>query len=251
MKTIGIIPARYQSSRFPGKPLAMIAGSPMIEHVYCRAAQVLPEVYVATDDERIVEAVQKFAGKAILTDSRHVNGSSRCLEAYHKLPRQAAETDIIINIQGDEPLLHPEDLQLLSGLFENTEVQMGTLARPVPSGTPLEHGQGVYLTLTQSGYALYFSRSIIPHLRDAHSTYWSAQYTYYKHIGLYAYRPAALRKFCQLSPSKLEEAEMLEQNRWLENDGRIKVALTPRASLPVDYPEDIAKVEAALKNEHE
>lgn len=250
MKIYGIIPARYASSRFPGKPLALINERPMIEHVYRRAAQALPEVYVATDDERIAQAVEKFSSKAILTGSHHQNGSSRCLEAYDHLPKGHDESDIIVNIQGDEPLLHPGDLHLLTGLFEDENTQMGTLAKPVVPGTRLAHGEGVFVTLSQSGYALYFSRSIIPALRDGKGKPWSEQHPYYQHIGLYAYRPAALRQFCQLPPSRLEQAEMLEQNRWLENDGRLKVALTHHASLPVDYPEDIAKIEAVLRGEN-
>lgn len=244
MNTIGIIPARYESSRFPGKPLALIAGKTMIEHVYTRAAQAVDELWVATDHPDIYRKVYEFGGRAIMTQEEHQNGTSRCLEAFRQIGKKAT---VILNIQGDEPLLHPEDLTRLSGLFADKAVTIGTLALPVSPQEVLAHNQGVFVTLTQDNRALYFSRSLIPAVRDVPLSQWASTHTFYRHLGLYAYRPESLATFCKLPESSLEKAEKLEQNRWLEHGGSIKVGLARQASIPVDYPEDIKKVEAFLQ----
>lgn len=236
---IGIIPARYASSRLPGKPLADIAGKPMIQHVYERAAAVLPEVLVATDDARIADAVRTFGGAVQLTGAHHQTGTNRCLEAYQQWGKQA---DIIINIQGDEPLLHPEHLQKIVGCFEDTKVEMASLAIQAPAGEILKNGEAVYLVMDKYHNALYFSRAVIPFIRDAEPPQWTAQHPYYKHLGMYAFRPHILEEFAALPVSALEDAEKLEQNRWLENGGKIRMAITDKKVIAVDTAADLEKV---------
>jgi len=244
---VGIIPARYQSTRLPGKPLANICGKPMIQWVYERSTQALPMVYVATDDERIFDAVKKFKGNAVLTNPDHVNGTSRCLEAFEKISIETKKSfDVVINIQGDEPLIRPEALNELMLCFNDEKVDFATLAIAATDTSDFESNSDVWLVMNENREALYFSRSVIPFIRGMAKEQWAAAQKHYKHIGLYGYTPAALQKFASLPPAPLEMIESLEQLRWLENGGKIKVGITQHKSHSVDTPEDLAKVIALV-----
>ncbi len=239
-KILGIIPARYASSRFPGKPLALIAGKPMIQHVFEKVAKKLDYVVVATDDERIFDAVGKFGGTAIMTSEKHKSGTERCLEALEKFELQKnIGFDIVINVQGDEPLISPDVIHLLIGAFETEETQIATLANERFYSDELKNPNLVKLTLSKNGYARYFSRSLIPFVRNEQD---KNLVKFYTHIGIYAYRTNVLKKICNLPETNTEIAEKLEQNRWLENDFRIKVVLTDYKTIGVDTPEDLEKV---------
>ncbi len=246
MKVLAVIPARYQSSRLPGKPLAEIHGKSMIQRVYERTLKAMDQVVVATDDQRIVEAVQAFGGEVILTSKDHCTGTNRCLEAYQKWMAERGPVDVIVNVQGDEPLLEPSELQTLTGLFQDPDCQVGTLVKAIESQAELDNRSGCFVTISKKHEALYFSRQLIPFIRDLDYSEWLGAHTFYKHIGLYAYRPEALEKFAHLAPSSLEKAEALEQNRWLENGGRIKVGFSEVESLSVDTPEDLAMVQKII-----
>lgn len=246
MKVLGIIPARYQSTRLPGKPLALIGGITMIERVYQRAKLSGIEVLVATDDVRIETAVKKFNGEVIMTAKDHNSGTNRCLEAYQKWCETHEPMDVILNIQGDEPLLSPKELELLSHLFKDPAVQMGTLVKAIETQAELDNRTGCFVTLSKKQEALYFSRQVLPFLRDVPYDDWLSKHTFYKHIGLYGYRPEALKAFAEMAPSSLEQAENLEQNRWLENGGKIKVGFSDKDSLSVDTPADLEAVRKIL-----
>lgn len=247
MKVLGIIPARYQSSRLPGKPLADIHGKPMIQWVYEKAKLGLDEVIVATDHQGIAEVVKGFGGEVVLTSDQHRSGTDRCLEAYQKWSAQKGAAEVIINIQGDEPLLDPEELLRLRDLFLDPNCDLGTLVKKIETQTELDNRSGCFVTINKLNEALYFSRQLIPFLRDLPYEQWLGAHTFYKHIGLYAYRPEALARFAQMEMSSLEKAEALEQNRWLENGGRIKVAFSEAAdSLSVDTPEDLEAVRKTI-----
>lgn len=243
MKYIGIIPARYGSTRLEGKPLIDISGKPMIRWVYEKCMNALTEVYVATDDERIVKAVESFGGKAVMTSTEHTTGTNRCLEAYRIITRQNKTSyDVIINIQGDEPMLHPEQLMKLKEVFENGDTKLATLVIPVTRPSDLDNESEVFVTFDKNMNALYFSRSVIPAVKGIPRSKWFGNNTFYKHLGLYAYTPDALEKFASLPQSHLEVIEGLEQNRWLENGNKIKVAITRHQSMPVDTEEDLAMI---------
>lgn len=247
MTHLGIIPARYASTRLPGKALVDLAGKPMIQHVYERAAQVFDQLIVATDDARIVAAVEAFGGQVVLTDVAHSTGTNRCLEAYQKWSLEHAPVEVIVNIQGDEPLIDAEDLRALLMLFEKQSCQFGTLVKAIETEAELENRSGCFAVISESrGEALYFSRQLIPFLRGVPRDQWLHQHRFYKHLGLYAYSPAALSRFAALAPSPLEQAESLEQNRWLEDGGRIAVAFAQKDSLSVDTPEDLAAIRALM-----
>lgn len=245
MKVLGIIPARYQSSRLPGKPLADIEGKTMIQRVYEKALKAIDQVVVATDDERIKSTVEGFGGAVIMTSEAHSTGTNRCLEAYQKWDGQA---DVIVNIQGDEPLLDPTELNHLVALFKDKHCKIGTLVKAIESQAELDNRSGCFVTISKHQEALYFSRQLIPFLRDLPYEEWLGAHTFYKHIGLYAYRPEALEEFASLAQSSLEQAEALEQNRWLENGGRIKVGFSLVESLSVDTPEDLEAVRAKVRS---
>lgn len=248
MNVLGIIPARYGSSRLEGKPLMDIAGNPMIQHVYEQAKKALSHVLVATDDERILEAVEAFGGNAVMTSTKHSTGTNRCLEAYEVFSAQSdLSFDVVVNIQGDEPLLAPEQIRLLLSCFENESTEMATLVIPVKAGEALN--SGVYVVLDKFKNALYFSRSVIPFVRDAEKDVWSTKHTFYRHIGMYAFKPKALREFATLGQTSLELAESLEQNRWLENGRKIKVEVTTLETQAVDTLEDLEKVRKLLSKE--
>lgn len=241
MKILGVIPSRYASSRFPGKPLAEIKGKPMIQHVYERAIQAkhLSDVIVATDDQRIFDVVKKFKGKAIMTSENCENGTDRCREVIEKhLP----DFEIIINIQGDEPYVHPEQIDKLCSLFENENVELGTLAKQTHSADDILNPSRVKVVIDKSMDALYFSRSPIPFLRGRDNHEWGKHHTYYKHLGLYGYRKETLLKYNQLSPSELEKAEALEQLKWLENGYKMRVGITEYDSHAIDTPEDLEEL---------
>lgn len=240
MKVIGIIPARYGSSRFPGKPLALIHGVPMIERVYRQATKALDTVIVATDDERIFDTVTAFGGRAIMTSEDCPNGTSRVCEAYLKCGITA---DVVINIQGDEPYIHPEQITSVVNIFkDNSSTQIGTLAHPFDATEGFEalfNPNRVKMTMDNSRRVLYFSRSIIPYVRNHKWQEWLANATFYTHIGLYGFRADILPEISSLPESTLEEAESLEQLRWLQNGYTITAAITPHKSHPVDTPEDL------------
>ncbi len=243
MKYIGIIPARYGSTRLEGKPLIDISGKPMIQWVYEKCLIALTEVYVATDDERILKAVESFGGKAVMTSREHTTGTNRCLEAYRIITRRNKTShDVIINIQGDEPMLHPEQLMKLMGIFKDGNAQLATLVIPVTNPSDLNNESEVFVTFDKNMDALYFSRSVIPAIKGIPRSKWFEKNTFYKHLGLYAYTPGALEKFAALPQSHLELVEGLEQNRWLEDGNKIKIAITKHQSMPVDTEEDLAMI---------
>lgn len=247
MKFIGIIPARYASTRFPGKPLADMAGKPMIQRVYEQVKDVLDAVCVATDDTRIENAVKAFGGRVVMTSDQHRSGTDRCYEAYQKVGQGY---DVIVNIQGDEPFIHPEQIRTIKDCFAGADTQIATLVKPFRADDDFErtlfNPNSPKVVINKENEALYFSRSIIPYIRGKEYTEWLPNHTFYKHIGLYAYRAQVLREITQLPPSPLELAESLEQLRWLENGYKIKVGITEQETIGIDTPEDMRKALAYL-----
>lgn len=244
MKFIGIIPARYASTRFPGKPLAMLGGRTVIQRVYEQAAAVLEEAYVATDDERIFKAVEEFGGRVVMTRQDHKSGTDRIEEAAEKIGTQA---DVIINIQGDEPFIQKSQIETLKSLFENSETQIGTLGKKFESIEAATNPNSPKIVTDKNGFALYFSRSVIPYIRGKEQAEWLQYFPFLKHLGLYAYRRDVLRQITQLPQSPLEMAESLEQLRWLENGYRIRVGLTDMETVGIDTPDDLRRAEEFLK----
>jgi 3-deoxy-manno-octulosonate cytidylyltransferase (CMP-KDO synthetase) len=281
---IGIIPARYASTRFPGKPLAKIGSKPMIQLVYEQAKKALDEVYVATDDERIFDAVQSFGGKAVMTASTHRSGTERCFEAYSLIKSEecriknanaeerdssiikdeelrplgnssfiihhsSLEKEVVINIQGDEPFIQPEQIETLKECFLLSATQIATLVKPyetTDSFEDLANQNTPKVVINNRMEAMYFSRSIIPYLRGVDRQQWIDKHQYYKHIGLYAYRAEVLKELVVLEASPLETAESLEQLRWLENGYKIKVGITRQQSIGIDTPEDLEKAQKMI-----
>lgn len=244
LKYIGIIPARYASTRFPGKPLAMLGDKTMIERVYRRVSEVLDEVVVATDDERILRAVEAFGGCAVMTSPNHRSGTDRCLEAYDRV---GARADVVINIQGDEPFIDPSQIRDVMGCFRHEETRIATLVRPFDPARPyaeLENPNTPKVTVGTDGNALLFSRSVIPYVRGRERSEWPSATQFYTHIGLYAYRIDTLREITALPQSQLELAESLEQLRWLQNGYSIRVAVNSSPTIGIDTP---ANLEAACK----
>ena len=242
MKVLGIIPSRYGSTRLEGKPLMDICGKPMIQRVYERANKALTDVLVATDDERIEKAVKDFGGNVVMTSNKHNTGTNRCLEAYEIFKSEAdIDFDVVINIQGDEPLLEPEQIKQIISCFNDKTTELATLVIPVKASENLFKG-GVFVVIDKNNNALYFSRSVIPFVRDADKNNWQEQHTFYKHVGMYAFTPKALKVFANLPQTSLEIAESLEQNRWLENGKKIKVAKTEFETIAVDTMEDLENV---------
>ena len=243
----GIIPARYASTRFPGKPLAIIGGKPMIERVYNQASLVLDNVCVATDDERIFNAVVAFGGKVVMTSSSHKSGTDRCAEAARNIFRNEMTPDkIIINIQGDEPFIQPEQLVSLKKCFSDPSVEIATLIREVRPDEDLFNINHPKVAVSNSMDAMLFSRSVIPFIRDKKKEEWITCHRFFKHIGLYGYRASTLAGITLLPQSTLEIAESLEQNRWLENGYKIRVAITPWESFGIDTPEDLKQANEYL-----
>ena len=243
MKFIGIIPARYASTRFPGKPLAMLGGRTVIQRVYEQATAILDEAYVATDDERIFQAVEQFGGRAIMTRADHKSGTDRIEEAAEKIGTQA---DVIINIQGDEPFIQKSQIETLMHLFDEPSTQIGTLGKRFESIEAAMNPNSPKIVTDKRGFALYFSRSIIPYVRGKEQSEWLQHFPYLKHLGLYAYRREVLREVTLLPQSPLEIAESLEQLRWLENGYRIRVGLTDVETVGIDTPEDLQRAEEFL-----
>ena len=242
MKFIGIIPARYASTRFPGKPLAMLGGKPIIQHVYEQVKKCIDEVWVATDDQRIMDAVEAFGGKAVMTSDAHKSGTDRINEAARLIDTDA---DVIINIQGDEPFIATEQIETVCRCFDEPSTQIATLAKPFDKDYQMISNANSPKVVTDlQGYALYFSRSIIPFVRGVEPNEWRLHHTYLKHIGIYAYRKNVLDEITRLPQSPLELAESLEQLRWLQNGYRIKVGLTDIETIGIDTPEDLHKAEA-------
>ncbi|KAA6332468.1 3-deoxy-manno-octulosonate cytidylyltransferase [termite gut metagenome] len=247
MKFIAIIPARYASTRFPGKPLAMLGGKTVIQRVYEQTTKVLNDVYVATDDERIENAVKAFGGSIVMTSPDHKSGTDRCYEAYTKVGETC---DVIINVQGDEPFVRSSQLEGLMACFSDPFTQIATLVKPFAADASFEallHINSPKVVVDKAMNALYFSRSIIPYQRNVNETGWLKNHTYYKHIGLYAYRFDVLKEIVGLPLSSLEKAESLEQLRWLENGYKIKVGITDVETIGIDTPEDLERAEQFLK----
>ena len=251
MKFTAVIPARYASTRFPGKPLAMLGGKTVIQRVYEQAASVLSEVYVATDDERILSAVEAFGGRAVMTRTDHKSGTDRIEEAVEKIERQGMEKegqgDVIINIQGDEPFVQPSQIKTLMALFDDPETQIGTLGKRFESMEAVQNPNSPKIVTDHRGFALYFSRSVIPFIRGIEVEDWLSHYPFLKHLGVYAYRREVLAEVTKLPQGVLEKAESLEQLRWLENGYRIRVGMTDVETVGIDTPADLDRAEQFLK----
>ena len=248
MKFIAIIPARYASTRFPAKPLAMLGGKRVIERVYEQVAGVLDDAVVATDDERIYDAVRAFGGTVEMTSTEHRSGTDRCWEAYCK---QGGEFDVVINVQGDEPFIQPSQLQALKECFNSPDIDIATLVKPFAESdgiAALENPNSPKVVVDNQKRALYFSRSVIPYLRGVEKQEWLRRHTFYKHIGIYGFRTEILKAVTSLPQSSLEIAESLEQLRWLENGYKIGVGISEVETIGIDTPEDLARAEEFLLN---
>jgi len=256
MKFMAVIPARYASTRFPGKPLAMLGGKTVIQRVYEQVSTVLDEVYVATDDERIRQAVEAFGGRAVMTRTDHKSGTDRIEEAVEKIEQQTHLSpltshhsnfaDVIINVQGDEPFIQPSQVRTLMKLFDEPQTQIGTLGKRFDSMEAVLNPNSPKIVCDRRGFALYFSRSVIPYVRGKQQSEWIDCYPYLKHLGIYAYRREVLNEVTRLPQSPLELAESLEQLRWLENGYRIRVGLTDVETVGIDTPEDLQRAEQFL-----
>ncbi len=247
MKYLALIPARFASTRFPGKPLAMLGDKPVIQRVYEQAKSAFEEVYVCTDDERIYNTVVSFGGKAVMTDSTLRSGTDRCWQACERL---ATDADVIVNIQGDEPFVQKSQLESIKECFRDDSTQIATLVKPFsPSDSlqTLSNPNSPKVVVDKEMHALYFSRSVIPFLRGVEPEEWLSSHVFYKHIGLYAYRRQVLHEISMLPPGVLEKAESLEQLRWLENGYVIKVAVTDVETVGIDTPADLQRAEEYLK----
>lgn len=247
MKYVIVIPARYASTRFPGKPLAMLGGKSIIQRVYERVCHLANLTVVATDDQRIFSAVESFGGHAVMTRQDHHSGTDRCWEAVEKLG--ADRFDVVINVQGDEPFVHPSQIEALKACFDDEKTQIATLVKPYDADAPLnalENPNSPKVVIGAGGQALYFSRSVIPYLRGVGKSEWLKKHTYYKHLGLYAYLTPVLHKLTLLPQGELEKAESLEQLRWLENGYHIKVGQTQLETVGIDTPDDLRRAEQFL-----
>jgi 3-deoxy-manno-octulosonate cytidylyltransferase (CMP-KDO synthetase) len=245
IRILAIIPARLASTRFPAKALADIAGKSMIRRVYEQAKKSsrLSDIIVATDHQSIYDHVIAFGGAACMTSDNHPSGTDRCYEA---LTKQPDAFDYVINVQGDEPFIAPEQIDLLASLLDG-KVELATLIKTIQDEEQLFNPNLVRVVVTKHNEAIYFTRSTIPYLRNVPQKEWFAKHTYFKHIGMYAYRADVLKKITRLEISSLEKAESLEQLRWIENGFKIKVAVTNLETIGIDTPEDIAKAVAFLK----
>jgi 3-deoxy-manno-octulosonate cytidylyltransferase (CMP-KDO synthetase) len=241
MKVVVIIPSRYGSTRFPGKPLAIIDRKSMVQRVYEQAISVVPDVWVATDDIRIESEIKRIGGKCVLTSADHLSGTDRLAEAIQNINGEN-EFDIVVNVQGDEPFIIPEQITQVISLFSNKKTQIATLIKPITNFEDLFNPNKPKVTVSVDGKALYFSRSPIPYFRDEDKSVWHKKHQYYKHIGIYAYQTKVLLEITQLPLAKLEKAESLEQLRWLENNYTIMTAVTNHESPSVDTPEDLENI---------
>ena len=240
---IGIIPARYASTRFPGKPLAILGGKPVIQRVYEQVSKALTHICVATDDERIYNKVKSFGGNAVMTRPDHKSGTDRIEEAYEKIDKPFK---VVINIQGDEPFIHPEQIESVIRCFDDNDVEIATLGKRFTSLEALSNPNSPKIVVDNRGFAMYFSRSVIPYIRGVEKDEWLSRYPFLKHLGLYAYRTDVLKSITALPQSSLEKAESLEQLRWLQNGYRIRVAETEFETVGIDTPEDLKRAEALL-----
>ena len=241
MKFVGIIPARYASTRFPGKPLAMLGGKTVIQRVYEQVRDCFDDLYVATDDERIKECVEGFGGNVVMTSEDCKNGTERCLDAYKRLN---LDCDVIVNIQGDEPFIQPKQVNALIACFDNKETDIATLVKPFEKADGLERLEcpnSPKVVLNEQGFALYFSRSVVPYLRGVEKDKWLDNHVFYKHLGVYAYRLNVLKEITSLQQTPLEKVESLEQLRWLEHGYKIKVGVTNIETIGIDTPEDLER----------
>ena len=240
MKILGIIPARYASTRFPRKPLVQIKGKSMIQRVYEQAgkAAALSQIVVATDDERIADEVRSFGGQYVITSADHLSGTDRCAEVAGILP----EFDVIINIQGDEPYIDPTQIDLLASCFDDKTVQLATLIKEIHQEGELFNHNIPKVILNTAGEAIYFSRQTIPFIRNAETEDWLSAHQFYKHIGIYGYTRKTLLEITRLPPSSLELAESLEQLRWIENNYKIQTRITSIETFSIDTPEDLEKI---------
>ena len=243
MTFMAIIPARYASTRFPGKPLAVLGGKTVIQRVYEQVDSILDEVYVATDDKRIYDCVTGFGGRAVMTREDHKSGTDRIEEAVEKIQSSA---DVIINVQGDEPFIQPSQIKTLMKLFDTPDTQIGTLGKPFESIEAIENPNSPKIVTDNRGFALYFSRSVIPYIRGKERSEWFGEYPFLKHLGIYAYRREVLKEVTLLPQSSLEKAESLEKLRWLQNGYRIRVGLTDVETVGIDTPEDLKRAEEFL-----
>ena len=242
MKVLGVIPARYASSRFPGKPLVDIQGKTMIQRVYEQAmkAKSLSKVIVATDDERIFNHVKSFKGEVMMTSDVHQSGTDRCAEVINQLSSEAF--DAVVNIQGDEPFINPSQIDSVVEVLKKEQFMIATLVKRVHTEGVIHNPNIVKAVFSSEGKALYFSRSPIPYLRNIPTDEWLSKGEFYKHIGLYAYKSSVLKEIALLPPSRLEQLESLEQLRWLENGYAIGIAETDLETIGIDTPEDLLKV---------
>ena len=241
MKVVGIIPARYASTRFPGKPLALIKGKPMIQRVYEQALKSkLDAVVIATDDVRIADTVMDFGGQYVMTSPNHRSGTDRCCEALDLLK---TKYDAVVNIQGDEPFIDPKQIDLLVDLIVRDDTPLASLAKRIDDADELFSPNAVKVVVNQEGNAMYFSRSPIPFMRNVDRDEWLAKGRFYKHIGIYAYKADVLHQVAHMEPSALEQAESLEQLRWLENGLAIRMALSDAENISIDTPDDLHRAE--------
>ena len=248
LRFIAIIPARYASTRFPAKPLALLGGKPVIQRVYEQVTGVISSAVVATDDERIADAVKAFGGKVVMTSPNHKSGTDRCWEAYQKL---GEEYDVVINVQGDEPFIAHSQLKAIMECFNDENTDIATLVKPFSEAdglAALENPNSPKVVLDSESRAIYFSRSVIPYLRGVEREQWLSSHTFYKHIGMYAFRSDVLGRITSLPQSTLELAESLEQLRWLENGYKIGVGISDVETVGIDTPEDLQRAEEFLAN---
>ena len=251
MKSIAIIPARYASTRFPGKPLALLGGKPVVQRVYEKVTPLVDMAVVATDDERIYDAVEQFKGKVVMTSPDHKSGTDRVYEAYTKLSQALGkEYDVVINVQGDEPFIAAQQIQAVKDCFMDANTDIATLVKPFHPEDGLEallNPNSPKVVLGAGSRAMYFSRSVIPYLRGVDQSEWLQRHTFYKHIGLYAYRPEALARITAMPQSTLEKAESLEQLRWLENGLCITTRVVDIETVGIDTPQDLERAEEFLR----
>ena len=246
MKILGIIPARFESSRFPGKPLIDIAGKSMIQRVYeqCQKSSRLDKLIVATDDQRILDHLKTFGGQGIMTSSIHASGTDRCGEVAEHFP----EFDILVNIQGDEPMIDPHQIDLLCSCYDDVNTRIATLVKLIHTNEELVNENTPKVILNKNHQAVFFSRATIPYLRGKKIDNWLSEHAFYKHIGIYAFKRQILSEIIKLPVSNLEIAEGLEQLRWIENGYPIQAAITTKESQAIDTPDDLIKVLKLLKN---
>ena len=243
MKILGIVPARWSSTRFPGKPLVKIGTKTMIERVYTQSVKVLDNVIVATDDQRIFEEVKRFNGQVVITSDKHESGTDRCAEALELYEKQSGQKfDAVINIQGDEPFIQGEQIKQIAESFNKVNTQISTLVKKITDPKIVFDPSCPKVILNTNSEAIYFSRSTIPYINNTEEKDWFNKFTFYEHLGLYAYKSDVLKEITQLKPSSLEIAESLEQNRWLENGYKIKVIETDHENISIDTQEDLNKI---------